>query len=107
MSKDEENEKLRFLSSIKLPSSSLHRFLFSVKTCKQEGFLERIEGKEYPMTQVPLLRQEYAFQCPRCKRHNLVRSDDLNVYFLCPDEACSYVIWAVPPVQASLEEENE
>lgn len=57
----------------------------------------------------PLLRQEYAFQCPRCKRYNLIRpsENDLNVHFLCPDEACGYVIWAVPPVQASFSEENE
>jgi hypothetical protein len=59
------------------------------------------------MNQVPLLRQEYALECPKCRQYNLIRSDDPNLYFLCPDEACGYVIWAVPPVQASIEEEKE
>lgn len=53
------------------------------------------------------LRLEQAFECPKCRKYNLVRSDDPNVYFLCPDEACGYVIWVVPPVQASFSEENE
>ena len=59
------------------------------------------------MTKVPLLRQENALECPKCRQYNLIKSDDPNVYFLCPDVACGYVIWAVPPAQASLEGEKE
>lgn len=81
----------------------------SVKNRKQECSYLRIGGKETNMNQSdkPLLRQEYAFQCPRCRQYNLVKSDDQNVHFLCPDPACGYKIMAVPPVQASPHGENE
>lgn len=59
------------------------------------------------MNQVHLLRQEYAFECPKCRQYNLIKSDDPNLYFLCPDEACGYVIWVVPPVQAQTRADNE
>jgi len=61
------------------------------------------------MTQTlrPSLRLEQAFECPRCRQYNLVRSDDPNVYFLCSDPGCGYVIWTVPPVQDSFRAENK
>jgi len=38
------------------------------------------------------LRIEPRLQCPRCKRYNLVRSDNIDIYFYCPDISCGYVI---------------
>ena len=38
------------------------------------------------------LRIELRLQCPQCKRYNLVRSDNIDIYFYCPDISCGYVI---------------
>jgi hypothetical protein len=61
------------------------------------------------MTQTlrPSLRQEQAFECPKCRQYNLIRSDNPNVYFLCPNPAFGYVVWAVSPEKASPTPENE
>lgn len=50
-----------------------------------------------PYAQVPSLRLEQALQCPKCRQYNLVPSEDPDIYYYCPDEACGYAIWARPP----------
>ena len=42
----------------------------------------------------PSLRQEYAFKCPMCHNYNLVRSEDPEIEFVCPDKDCGYIIWS-------------
>jgi len=38
------------------------------------------------------LRIEPRLQCPRCKRYNLIRSDNMDIYFYCPDISCGYIM---------------
>jgi len=35
--------------------------------------------------------------CPWCQKNLLVRSDDPDIYFVCPNPECGYVIWASYP----------
>lgn len=39
-----------------------------------------------------IMRLEYAYQCPRCQRHNLVPSETPGVRYICPDDDCGYYI---------------
>lgn len=50
------------------------------------------------LSNVPSLSQIMALQCPRCRRNNLIQSNHLDIYYLCPDPQCGYVIWSRPPI---------
>lgn len=47
---------------------------------------------------LPALRLSMAAECPKCRKYNLIQSDDPDIYYVCPDPACGYVLWANPPL---------